>query len=200
MPFISAKASTSASTSFYQIRGATAHLGISTLIQKKALQLVQQHKKVLIVDALLGLKNMPIAIKNPSKLSDFFKGIIPLSELIISHKGIDIISGISQQNINALPPLQKNKIKQDLMLLATNYDVVLIDIPYNVTHPLFEELGTTYWVVSLDKGILLNTLKMAQTDAPYLILNDKASASQLNDFICFLKVLAPKCHLETHFI
>ena len=200
MPFITPQSSLPDSTIFYQIRSVTSHLGTSTLIQKKALQLVHQQKKVLIIDALLGLKNIPINNKNDAKLSDFFKGLIPLSDLIISYKGADVITGIAHQNINALPAWQRKKLQQDLQLLALNYDVVLIDMPYHITHPLFEDLGQTYWVVSLDKKILLDTLKAAHTSEPYLILNEKTSAVQFNDFILFLKLLAPKCHLETHFV
>lgn len=200
MPVIATPASSPICTTFFQIRGAAAHLGISALIQKKALQLIQQNKKVLVIDSLLGLKNISIPNKNASKLDDFFKGLIPLSELIITYKGIDIIAGVSQQNINAIPHLQQQKFKQDLILLASNYDIVLIDQPYNVTQPIFDDLGITYWVISLDKKIALDTLKTAHTDTPNLILNEPATPSQLNELMFFLKVLAPKCHLETHFI
>ena len=112
MPFLFSKTDPISSTTFYLIRSAISHVGASTLAQKKAFQLAQQGRKVLLFDALLGLKNIPIPNKNSKKILDFFKGLVPLTELIVHYKGIDVIAGSSSQNLNACSPFQQNKVKQ----------------------------------------------------------------------------------------
>ena len=200
MPFIVQHSAQQSRTLFYIFYGVTVHVGISTTIKKMAETLTSQGKKVLIFDALLGIKNFPITNKNQDKIPTFFSGLIPLSELITTHNGVDVISGMSTQNINALPLAQKNKIKNDLEQLATNYDIVLIDHPAQIMQSVFKGGDKVFWISPPNQKILLKTLqKMAENKNTELILTQTKNAIQRNNLHLLIKALMPECHIIEFF-
>ena len=158
MPFLTTSSPTFCPTKFYIVHEASPHLGTNILIQKMAAVFFKQKKKVLIFDALLGLKNMPINNKNQSKIPAVFKRQLPISELITHEKGIDIISGVSCQNFTALTSCQQQYIKASLQQLAHNYDIVLINVPFQITDSIWDDMGENLWVISEKKEIIRKTL------------------------------------------
>lgn len=197
MPFIFTPLSATSKPVFYIIREAIPHTQKRQIIAKLAHSFIEQDKKVLIFDALLGLPNLPTQTKNKQKLTLFFNGYLPLSELIIHANGIDIITGTSQQNLNALSLTQRHKIKNDLIELAQNYDVVLIDYPYEITQHVFHDLGQTFWIVGPCEKNILATLRSVNTQAPHLIIDEDIRPEQLNHIYFFVKTLCPDCHIQT---
>ena len=164
MPFLTAANSDWQQTQFYVLHETAPHLGIN-ITQKMAQCFIKQKKKVLIFDALLGLKNFPAPNKNPNIISLIFKHHAPLSELIFRDKGIDIIAGISHQNLTALSQTEQQSIKNSLKQLALNYDIVLIEIPLHVVNSIWDDLGENLWIVSQDKNLIRKTLSNCTQEA-----------------------------------
>ena len=194
MPFLTPPIDTPKKTQFYVLRSIAPHLGVSFTLQKMAQTFVKQNKKVLIFDTLLGLKNFPLVNKNQDKIPTVLAGILPLSELIVKEKGVDVITGCSNQNLTALTTYQQQYLKESLKQLATNYDIVLIDMPCQVSLPTWAELGENMWIVSADKEIICNTLAASQPN-PHLILNLQKDMDTLNQVYAFIKILSPACQI-----
>ena len=194
MPFLTPPIDTLKKTQFYVLRSIAPHLGVSFTLQKMAQTFIKQNKKVLIFDTLLGLKNFPLVNKNQDKIPTVLAGILPLSELIVKEKGVDVITGCANQNLTALTTYQQQYLKESLKQLATNYDIVLIDMPCQVTLPTWAELGENMWVVSADKEIICNTLASSQPN-PHLILNLQKDMDTLNQVYAFIKILSPACQI-----
>lgn len=194
MPFLTPPIDPPKKTQFYVLRSIAPHLGVSFTLQKMAQTFIKQNKKVLIFDALLGLKNFPLVNKNQDKIPTVLAGILPLSELIVKEKGVDVITGCSNQNLTALTTYQQQYLKESLKQLATNYDIVLIDMPCQVSLPTWAELGENMWIVSADKEIICNTLAASQPN-PHLILNLQKDMDTLNQVYAFIKILSPACQI-----
>ena len=200
MPFIHPLSVYTPSTTFILLKGVTQHLGVSSIARHLAETYTQQNHKVLIFDALLGLKNYPIKNSNTSKITAVLNGLAPLSDLIVHDKGIDVIAGSSQQNLNAIDPTGQQKIKSDLMKLALNYQVVIIDHPASIIHSLFEEFDNVIYVSTPDPKTLLKTLQMAAKEkAPKLILNNIENDEDRNQAHLFVKNVLPKCQIVNFF-
>lgn len=198
MPFIASISEKKHQPLFYVIRGASAHANISSVAINLATQFVQSGKKVLLFDALLGLKNINIPNKNRKKIPAVLQGQLPLTELITPYNNIDVITGCAQTNLNALSLINQNRIKNDLLLLAQCYDVILIDVSPHLITSIFNELGETIWVTQPTRDDILRTLKkIPTTQAPHLFLNIADSASEFNQLYLFIKTLSPHCKIST---
>lgn len=195
MPFLVPAINKSKSPRFYIVRGIAPHLGVTFIVQKMALSFLKQNKKVLIFDSLLGLKNIPSSNKNSAKISLVLNGKAPLSDLIIHDKGLDVISGRANQNLTAISPLQQQQIKESLKQLAKNYDIVLIDMPFQSLDSTWADLGENLWVVSADKEIICNTLTATKNQPPQLVLNLRENQANLNQIYAFIKILCPDCQI-----
>lgn len=200
MPFISSSTISQHQPVFHVFRAVSAHAGTSSVIKKMAKKLKQQGKRVLIFDAALGLKNFPIANKNQNKIPLVFQGQLPLNDLIVTQEQVDIIAGSAGQNLNALPRVAQNKIKDDLITLSTSYDDILIDWPACVIDSVCDGLGSTIWVSTPDKKILLKTLKTIDPHTnSQLVLTQIKNTQQRNDLHLFIKSLVPECKIIEFF-
>ncbi len=196
MPFIQTLNKDNIKISFFLIKGVTQHVGVSHAATCLAETLVKQDKKVLIFDALLGLKNYPVRHSKSNKIEAVLKGISPLNDLIISDKGIDIIAGSSTLNLNAIPSIAQQKIKADLMNLAQNYQVVIIDCPSTVVHSIFTDIENILWVTTINIDTLLKTLRQASKEkAPQLVLTGIKNDIERNKAHLFIKNLVPQCQI-----
>ncbi|MBQ3695420.1 MAG: hypothetical protein II938_00395 [Alphaproteobacteria bacterium] len=201
MPFILQQASSQKKTIFYTLTSAAPHTGVSFVVCKTAQNYAKQGKKVLIFDALLGLKNYPLHNPNQNKISAVLDGLTPLTELIMpQQKNIDVITGMSNCNISAIPHANQQRIKNDLQQLASNYDVVLIDLPSSITSSIFSDYENIQWVSTADQTILLKTLKkIAPFSNPSLILNQVKNHEERNASHLFIKNLVPQCQIIDFF-
>jgi len=181
---------------FYVFRAVSPRLGVSFATKTMAQCFLKQNKKVLIFDALLGLKNFPIFNKNSKKIPSVLTGQAPLTDLLIQENGIDIIAGIGNQNLTALPPAQQQYIKMCLLQLAKNYDIVIIDMPFHVSEPIWEDLGENLWVISANRNIIVDTLEASKNQPqPHLVLNHQSKDLPLNQLYVFTKSLCPNCQI-----
>ena len=196
MPFLVPTTNETKTPKFYIVRGAAPHLGISFTVKKMAQSFLKQNKKVLVFDALLGLKNFPVNNKNAKKIPQVLQKKLALTEIITKECGFDILAGSADQNLTTLSLSEQQYLKLCLVQLAKNYDVILIDMPFQVLTPIWEDLGENLWIISSDKNVIINTLMAGQKKQPlHLIVNQQKAACPLNQLYIFVKSLCPECQI-----
>lgn len=129
-------------TAVYSITSGKGGVGKTALVANLAYQLALLDKRVLILDADLGLANVDIVFGLSPKynLNHFFMGEQPLMEVMIEGPlGIKILpAGSGLQNFIHLDGQQKMRLLEGLDSLQNHFDFVLIDteagISENVTY------------------------------------------------------------------
>lgn len=119
--------------------------------------LANQHQKVLLFDGDLGLANVDIQLGLVAQydLGSIIMGKVPMTQAVLkSPLGFDVIAGRSGSGSLANIPLSRLQlIFDDLQLLATQYDKVIIDLGAGVEKPvrLFAQNAGTLLVVCTDE-------------------------------------------------
>lgn len=95
--------------------------------------LARQGKKVLLFDGDLGLANVDVQLGLMPKrdLNDVIRGRLSLDKVIQRYEegGFDIIAGRSgQASLSALPSQRLALLRDQIIDIAQNYDVVIIDL------------------------------------------------------------------------
>ncbi|MCK9172824.1 MAG: MinD/ParA family protein [Desulfuromonas sp.] len=117
-------------------------VGKTAVVSNVAVALGRMGKKVLIIDADLGLANIDVVfgLAPQYNLNHFFSGQNSLTEILVDGPaGIKILpAGSGVQKFTRLDAAQKIHLLDDLEMLPGDYDVVLIDteagISENVTY------------------------------------------------------------------
>ena len=183
-------------THFMTFRSISSTINLNKVVLKIAGKFVKDRKKVLLFDTLLGIKNFPIFNKKENIIQSFFEGQLALPNLVITHNGIDIISGPAKTDLNALSIFEQNKIKTDLLTLSKHYDEVMILLPHESQTSLFSDIQSTYWITSNDKKILLKTLSAtSNSNNNHIILDQEYMEDEMKKINLTCKTLDSKCHL-----
>lgn len=96
-------------------------------------------RRVLLFDGDIGLANIDVQLGlTPKKdLANVFSGKETLATILMPYEneGFDIIAGRSgSSGFGALPVAKLEAVKRDLVELAKNYDVVILDLGAGVEH------------------------------------------------------------------
>jgi flagellar biosynthesis protein FlhG len=106
-------------------------VGKSIVVANLAAALLQRNKRVMAIDADLGLANLHLFLGvNPIyTLADFFSGAATLKEIIVSNRnGILLLPGATGiQELTALRHDQKAALLTELDLMSHAVDLVLVD-------------------------------------------------------------------------
>ena len=129
-------------TNVYSITSGKGGVGKTAVVSNLAYALAHQGKRVLILDADLGLANIDVVFGlTPSyNLNHFFSGEIELHDILIEGPlGIKILpAGSGIQNYTRLERQQKIRLLDGLDSMNNHFDYVLIDteagISENVTY------------------------------------------------------------------
>jgi len=129
-------------TSVYSITSGKGGVGKTAVVANLAYVLASQGKKVLILDADLGLANIDVVfgISPAYNLNHFFSGTKELQDILVEGPcGIKILpAGSGVQNFTRLDAHQKMRLLDGLDSMHTHFDYVLIDteagISENVTY------------------------------------------------------------------
>lgn len=118
----------------------------------------RQGKKVLLFDGDLGLANVDVQLGLMPKrdLNDVIRGRLSLDKVIQTYEdgGFDIVAGRSgQASLSALPSQRLAMLRDQLIDVSDNYDVVIIDLGAGVdrTVRMFSASATRTLLVSTDE-------------------------------------------------
>jgi len=136
------EATTEEPTNVYSITSGKGGVGKTAVVANLAYTLASMEKRVLILDADLGLANIDVVfgLSPTYNLNHFFTGEQSLADVMIEGpKGIKIIpAGSGVQNFTRLDGRQKMRLLDGLDSMHNHFDYVLIDteagISENVTY------------------------------------------------------------------
>lgn len=120
--------------------------------------LTRMGKRVLLFDGDLGLANVDVQLGLMPKrdLNDVIRGRLSLDKVVQTYEdgGFDIIAGRSgQASLSALPSQRLAMLRDQLLEVSENYDVVIIDLGAGVdrTVRMFSAMATRTLLVSTDE-------------------------------------------------
>lgn len=124
--------------------------------------LAKQGKKVLLFDGDLGLANVDVQLGLMPKrdLNDVIRGRLGLDKVTqrFEEGGFDIVAGRSgQASLSALPSQRLTLLRDQLLEVANNYDVVIMDLGAGVdrTVRMFSATATKTLLVTTDEPTAL---------------------------------------------
>jgi flagellar biosynthesis protein FlhG len=120
--------------------------------------LAKQGKKVLLFDGDLGLANVDVQLGLMPKrdLNDVIRGRLGIDKIIQRYEegGFDIVAGRSgQASLSALPSQRLTLLRDQLLEVANNYDVVIMDLGAGVDRNvrMFSATATKTLLVATDE-------------------------------------------------
>jgi flagellar biosynthesis protein FlhG len=120
--------------------------------------LTRMGKRVLLFDGDLGLANVDVQLGLMPKrdLNDVIRGRLSLDKVVQTYEdgGFDIIAGRSgQASLSALPSQRLAILRDQLIEISDNYDVIVIDLGAGVdrTVRLFSAMATRTLLVTTDE-------------------------------------------------
>jgi len=120
--------------------------------------LAKQGKKVLLFDGDLGLANVDVQLGSMPKrdLNDVIRGRLGLDKVIQRYEegGFDIVAGRSgQASLSALPSQRLTLLRDQLLEVAAQYDVVIMDLGAGVdrTVRMFSATAAKTLLVTTDE-------------------------------------------------
>ena len=147
-------------------------VGKTNVVANLAAALAQRKKRVMVIDADLGLANLALflGVRPANTLADFFTGLVALDEIIISNRnGILLLPGASGvREITSLRHDQKIALLTELDALSHEVDLVLVDTGSGISD------AVTYFATSAQEIVVVVT----------------PEPSSMNDAYALIKVLA----------
>ena len=147
-------------------------VGKTNVVANLAAALAQRKKRVMVIDADLGLANLALflGVRPAYTLADFFTGLVALDEIIISNRnGILLLPGASGVRENtSLRHDQKIALLTELDALSHEVDLVLVDTGSGISD------AVTYFATSAQEIVVVVT----------------PEPSSMNDAYALIKVLA----------
>lgn len=130
-------------------------VGKSNVVSNLAIALSAQGKKVLILDADLGLGNLDVllGLSPPHNMNDVLNGEKNLAEIIVDGPaGIKIIpAGSGVQEFTSLGQHEKLKLLDELDMLEEQFDIMIVDTEAGISE------NVTYFSVAAQEIIVVVT-------------------------------------------
>ncbi len=148
-------------------------VGKTNVVANLAAALAQRNKRVMVIDADLGLANLDLflGVKPTHTLADFFSGAAALEEIIIANpNGILLLPGASGvQEMTALRHEQKAALLTELDALTQAMDLVLVDTGSGISD------AVTYFTTAAQEIVVVVTPEPSSMTDAYALVKVLAS-------------------------
>ena len=139
-------------------------VGKTNVVANLATALARKKKRVLVIDADLGLANLDLflGVRPVHTLEDFFAGTVGLSEVIIANRdGVLLLPGASGvQALTALSTEQKIALLTELDVMTQEVDLVLIDTGSGISD------AVTYFTTAAQEIVVVATAEPSRSPMP----------------------------------
>ncbi len=148
-------------------------VGKTNVVANLAAALAQRKKRVMVIDADLGLANLDLflGVKPRRTLADFFSGTAALEEtIVVSPNGILLLPGASGiQEVTALGYEQKAALLTELDALSYAMDLVLVDTGSGISD------AVTYFTTAAQEIVVVVTPDPSSMTDAYALVKVLAS-------------------------
>jgi flagellar biosynthesis protein FlhG len=156
-------------------------VGKTNVVANLATALTRQNKRVLVIDADLGLANLDLflGVKPIYTLADFFSGAATLAEIILSNRdGILVMPGASGvQEVTALDHEQKAALLTELDLITHDMDLVLVDTGSGISD------AVTYFTSAAQEIVVVVTPEPSSMTDAYALIKVLAAQHRQQRFL-----------------
>ena len=151
-------------TRVFSITSGKGGVGKTSIVANLAVSLARMQRRVLILDADLGLANIDVVfgLAPHHNLNHFFAGYLDLESIMVDGpEGIKILpAGSGVQRFTRLEPYQKLRLLDALDSMNNEFDVVLIDTEAGISE------NVTFFVTAAQEILVVTTSEpTAITDA-----------------------------------
>ena len=155
-------------------------VGKTNVVANLAAALTQRNKRVMVIDADLGLANLDLffGVKPTHTLADFFSGAVALEEIIVSNpNGILLLPGArGVQEITVLRHEQKAALLTELDALSHAIDLVLVDTGSGISD------AVTYFTTAAQEIVVVVTPEPSSVTDAYTLVKVLASTHRQKRF------------------
>lgn len=149
-------------------------VGKTNVVANLATALARQKRRVLAIDADLGLANLDLFLGVTPKctLADFFSGAASLDEVVVANRdGILLLPGASgTREITSLSRDQKRALLTELDVMSHELDLVLVDTGSGISDVV------TYFTSAAQEIVVVVTPELASITDAYALIKVLASA------------------------
>lgn len=165
-------------------------VGKTNVVANLAAALTQRNKRVMVIDADLGLANLDLffGVKPTHTLADFFSGAVALEEIIVSNpNGILLLPGVrGVQEITVLRHEQKAALLTELDALSHAIDLVLVDTGSGISD------AVTYFTTAAQEIVVVVTPEPSSVTDAYTLVKVLASTHRQKRFWILANSVAGK--------
>lgn len=155
-------------------------VGKTNVVANLATLLARAKKRVLAMDADLGLANLDLflGVAPNHTLADFFSGAASLDEIVVTNRdGIMLLPGASgMAEITALSHDQKAALLTELDVMTQEFDVILIDTGSGISD------AVTYFTSAAQEIIVVVTPEPSSITDAYALIKVLASSHRQKRF------------------
>ncbi len=163
-------------------------VGKTNVVANLATALAKMNKRVLAIDADLGLANLDLflGVQPVFTLADFFSGAAPLDQVIARNRdGILLLPGASGvQEITALSADQKAALVTELDTVTLDFDIVLVDTGSGISD------AVTYFTTAAQEIVVVVNPEPASITDAYALVKVLASNYQQKRFLILANAVA----------
>jgi flagellar biosynthesis protein FlhG len=149
-------------------------VGKTNVVANLAAAFVQRKKRVLVIDADLGLANLDIffGVRPAYTLADFFTGVASLNEIVIQNRdGILLLPGAcGAPEVTALRHDQKIALLTELDALGHEIDLALVDTSSGISD------AVTYFATAAQEIVVVVTPEPSSMTDAYALIKVLATA------------------------